>query len=385
MIQRRPGVWRLKCYAGVDRNGDKLWRYRTIRGTPAFARRALAKFQTEVDAEYDARKAAGGRTVGELLDACLDRLGQGWTPRNLQNTRHQMHYFAPIRELPVERLTADDVAGLYADLGAGRATGRPLARATVMRAHVTLHRCLQAGVGWGWLTKNPATGQRPAAPESGDPTVPTEEQILGLLGHLDDEPDRSFALAVKVAAMTGMRRGEICGLRWTDLSFDRFQLSVNRAVVNADGPDSRWATIVREAPKTQNSRRTFTIGASFAGVLKLARLESERIAEACGAELHPQAYVTSIAADGSAPFSPHEVTRRWNRRRAAWGLPDSRFHDLRHYVATFLLNDGKSINQVAARLGDSPATILRTYGHLVPAQDAASAEALDRVLIEKLR
>ncbi len=162
-----------------------------------------------------------------------------------------------------------------------------------------------------------------------------------------EERDPRLAPLLMLAALTGMRRAELCALRWTDIDLERGEQEVSRSVVLVPG------RLAEKSTKTDRSRR---MALDEVGVLLLRqhRARVEGWVEQAGATLAPDAFVFSPYLDGSSPFRPDNVTV-FVRVRDSLGLNNIRLHDLRHFTATQLIGAGKS-EISASRCSPSPAT-----------------------------
>jgi len=381
MRQRSPGSWELKAYAGLDRGGQASYRYRTVRGSESFARRQLRSFVEDCDREADAIRASGGRKVGDLIDTYMERCESDWSPSTVTRQRHIVSkYLWPLRSVPLHELTAELISEHYQKLRTGVFTSDELPPATVRRAHNVLRAMLEHAVNWEWIDRNPAIRATVPNGRSKEPVLPKADQLESVLHIVENgderhRPDPLFALAIHLTAATGMRQGEVCGLEWRDVDFVRHALEIRRSVV--DGADRNGnGVIVREEPKTHNSKRRIAMPEDAMERLVEAHEQAEKNASTVGLELSPLAFLLSDELDGLRPWSPHRLGLRWRRSRGRFGIPDVTWHAIRHYVATHLLASGVSTVNVAARLGDSPKTIELIYAHAVPAQDQVSAELL---------
>ncbi len=177
-----------------------------------------------------------------------------------------------------------------------------------------------------------------------------------------------------LAALTGMRRGELCALRWSDVDFERGELDVSRSVVVVPGG------LAEKGTKTHRFRIVALDDVGMALLLR-HRANVEDWAGQAEVVLPEDAFVFSNAVDGSKPFRPDNVTGFFTRVRDSLGLHDVRLHDLRHFTATQLIGAGVDVRTVAGRLGHSdPSVTLRVYSHALEERDRAAADVMGRVL-----
>ncbi|MGH8985773.1 MAG: tyrosine-type recombinase/integrase [Acidimicrobiia bacterium] len=365
-VRKRGNSWELIAYAGRDPlTGRKRYVTRSFKGTKRAAEQAVARLVTEVD-DGNHRTASG--SAGDLLERWFEVASPEWSPVTVRQHRSVLdrHLLPRFGETPLRRLRAVDIDSFYAELRKrGRAGGKPLAAGTVLRIHAVLRSALEQARKWGWLTVNPADlATPPRAP--GAAINPPEPADLGRLFALVDDAEPELGCFLRLAASTGARRSQVCGLRWSDVDLGAAAVTFARGVV--DGPDG----LVVKDTKTHRSYAV-ALDEPLVALLEEHHARMAERAIACGVALVDDAYVFSYEPDCRAPWRPDGVTHRFSRLRAKAGMPGVRLHDLRHYVATRLLAAGVPITTVAGRLGHArSATTLNVYGHFAPSdRDAA--------------
>ena len=185
--------------------------------------------------------------------------------------------------------------------------------------------------------------------------------------------DRLYALWVLVLA-TGLRRGEIAGLRWEDIDFDGGVLAVRRSRTSV-------AYRVHEGePKTRSGRRTVSLDARVCAVLTSHRRRQLEERLAWGAAWENSGYV--FTAEDGQPLHPERIKVMFDKLVASAELPRIRFHDLRHTSATLALSAGIHPKVVSERLGHSNIAItLDLYSHVTPTLQAEAADKLGAVIL----
>jgi integrase len=174
--------------------------------------------------------------------------------------------------------------------------------------------------------------------------------------------DPFFGTLLRLAVMTGARRGELCALRWEDLDLARMFLMIAGSI--SDGAEG----LVIKQPKTNRSRRV-PLDPGTVEALKALR-------DRCGVP-KSDAFVFSQALDGMTPMHPSAVTHRWIKEAKAAGLKGVRLHDLRHLMVTTLLDAGVPLAVVSQRAGHSSKTVtLNTYAHAVQDSERAAADVM---------
>ena len=205
--------------------------------------------------------------------------------------------------------------------------------------------------------------------------VLSRDQVNALLEVAPDDTSRAL---YALAATTGLRRGELLGLKWTDVNFEKAQLTVQRT---AHRVKSRG--VVMGEPKTAAGRRTVRLGAMAVSVLKRQRSLQLEQRLAAGPAWDEQGLL--FANTMGMPLDAARVTRKFQDTLYRAGLPKIRFHDLRHTAATLLIEQGVTLKAVQATMGHSTiATTMDVYAHVTPAMQDSVAEAMDRIFGESL-
>jgi integrase len=367
--KRGEGVWELRAYVGRDpATGNPKQVSKTFRGS---AREADEALRDLIEQQVPGRSDGAGATVGQLLDAWLSECERmDLSPTTLRVYRTQIeHTVRPaLGSIKVQRLGAKDLDDLYRAMKEKGSSPK-----TVRNHHALLSAALHQAVRWGWVRRNvaemakpPRVTQRVVRP----PSVDAVRQIVVAA----EERDPRLAPLVMMAALTGMRRGELCALRWSDLDLDEGQIEVARSVVLVPGGLGEKTT------KTNRTRRVALdeVGLS---VLRTHRARVEEWARLADEELRPDAFIFSPYVDGSLPFRPDNVTNFFIRVRDELKLPDVRLHDLRHFTATQLIGAGVDVRTVAGRLGHTdPSMTLRVYSHALEERDRAAAAVMGSLL-----
>ncbi len=285
-----------------------------------------------------------------------------WIVENYINPR--------LGDIQLRRLRAEHLDRLYLELlTTGNQHGESLAPKTVYDVHVVLRACLGDAKRRHYLTTNIALEARPPRPQAQarkGPETWTAEQLRAYLdstGHLRLQP------AIYVAATTGMRRGEVAGLRWGDWQQATHRVSVARSRQVVGGRSM-------EVPcKTKTSRRSVDLDKTTEKVLARWKRRQQR-------DGHPTGLDDPIFTntDGNA-IHPESVTQLFDRNIVRAGVPRIRFHDLRHTHASLLVAAGTPIKVVSERLGHShPGFTMATYQHLIPGMSSQAAHDFANML-----
>ncbi len=247
-----------------------------------------------------------------------------------------------------------------------------LAPQTVRHIRTVLRRALNFAMKWNLVARNSAALVDPPRLERYEVKPLTPEQARAFLAAAQNQ--RLGALYV-VALSLGVRQGEVLGLRWIDLDLDGENpaLMVNQALQRSGGEFQ----FVK--PKTQRSRRTIALSKSVVKTLTSHRKRQAAERLVAGPGWKDLGLVFTMP-DGS-PIERKCLHNDFKRVLDEAGLPDSRFHDLRHSAASLLLAQGTHPRMVMELLGHSQmALTMDTYSHVMPAMMRETAESMDAIL-----
>lgn len=362
--QRQPGVWELRVYLGRDpMTGRPLQRSRTFRGGSRAANDALVKLLDDARRE----PIASHGTVATLIDRYLAFLEtRGASPKTLASYRSNASAVVErIGNVPLHEVTASTIDGLYDWLLGDRSPG------TVRQFHILLSGAFKQALKWGLVAFSPVALATPPAYPRREPTAPSVEQVRRLLVEAEQRNPMLAALLF-TAAVTGARRGELCGLRASDIDLAAGTITVRRAVVRVTG-----RTLVKST-KTGHVRR-LALGGLTAAVLasRLAKIEQDT----AGVRSADDPYVFSHDIRAERPMNPDVVTTFFGRLRDDVGLRTVTLHHLRRFMVTQGLAGGWDVRTVAGRAGHDPTMALRSYAAVLEVKDRGLAEAIGALLV----
>jgi integrase len=242
---------------------------------------------------------------------------------------------------------------------------------TVQLIHTVIHCVLQQAVKEGILGRNPADAvQRPKV-EVKEFHILNEEQAQRLV--IASQNSR-YGMLFYLALMTGMREGELLGLQWSDLDWKKGVLNIQRQLRKAGGHG-----YVMMPPKTKAGRRQVKLGQGTLDRLAVHRQQLEQQREALG-ERWTECDLVFPNTVGK-PMTSKNMILEFKRILKENGLPDIRFHDLRHTSITFLLSSGTPVNTVQQRAGHSKASVTTDiYGHSMGSRGDEAAETIEEML-----
>lgn len=334
------------------RHEYRRYRFRSPENTRAGAqayeatvRAALARGERSVlDPRTAAPDVVQNPTFSEFAQRWFDTYVVANNKRTERDTKRYIlrrHVVPALGRLEINRLSGADI-----ELYKATKTAEGLAAKTVNNHLAIIQRCLRSAVEWGVIQNAPPLKALRVAPSSVRALEPTE--LASLLG-VDKEP--FWSSMVRFAARTGLRRGELRGLRWTDIDLERRHLVVRRSRV-----DSHETT-----PKS-NRERVIPLGIDAIAALQ----------EHAGV---PTRYVFTL--DGSVPVSEGAMERALTRLAARAGVRHIGWHVLRHTFATDLVRKGATLPAVKELLGHSSIEMTMRYAHVAPSTLIATIRLLD--------
>lgn len=298
------------------------------------------------------------QTVGDYLELWLQGIEASLAPTAASNYRALLRLYA-LPHLGAHRLTALRPAHLVDTyrrlLASGGRQGRPLSATTVRTVHRIVNKALGDAVRDGLLPRNP--GARLPLPRVVKPELQVwgREEIGRFLPVAAE--DRLYAAWV-LALLCGLRRGELAGLRWSDVDVDGSTLRIGSQRTTT----TEWAVVTKE-PKGA-SRRTIDLGPLAVAALSAHKRRAEAQGRTVG-----QAYFASglvfVQEDGS-PYHPDRFRERFQALARKAGVPVIRLHDARHSCATLALDAGLHPKVVQQLLGHSSWSVtMDLYSHRV--------------------
>jgi integrase len=310
-------------------------------------------------------------TTGEYLTAWVRGIASSGTVRpttvKTYDVAVRIHIVPRLGRVPLQQLTRKLIREFYAAITVGGRVRRrgSLSIKSVHNVHLTFHRALEDAVDDALLRSNPATRAHRVAPPRHEARSWSAAELHCFLCAVAD--NANFALW-RLAAFSGMRRGELLGLRWRDVDLELSVLSVQRQLIR-NGP-----IVAFGEPKTMAGRRTIVLDSATVEALKAHQNQQASVRRVLGDRYLSELDLVFCGRDGG-PRDPDAVTHQFVRQVLRVGLPRIRFHDLRHTHASIALHASVHPKVVQERLGHSSVKLtLDTYAHVLPPmhQDAAA-------------
>lgn len=368
--QAKNGTWYLivDVGVGIDRKQTRRRGFTTRKAAQAELTRILGSLEQRT---YVAPKRQTLSTF--LTETWLPAIEHTVKPGTFESYRRNVRLHMAGRAIgrrPLQDVDPSELNALYAALLTGDQSHRALSPRSVAYVATILHRAFRDAIRWQALIRNPADAADPPRP-SGHKEMQTWSgaQLRTFLDSIDADRLRGCWWLL---ANTGMRRGEVLGLRWSDLDLEAGTLRITRTLITTDvqrkgSPGMAWGT-----PKTAKGRRTVALDPATVTAVRAHRKRQLEERLALGSDYQDQDLVI-CEADGT-PIHPKTISYQFGKAARAARLPPIRLHDLRHTHATLALKAGVHPRIVQERLGHANVSItLDTYSHVDLDMQAAAA------------
>lgn len=355
--KREDGRWEGRIVVGHKENGDSIFRYvyaDTQKELSAKLRQHITAYQG-IDLTEQSRI-----TLSEWLGQWLASIEGAVRPNTLKGYRSYIenHIRPGLGEKRITQIKATDIQRFYDKLG------QTLASSSVRRIHTTLHGIMKAAHQARLIPKNPAEEVTPPKFSYQQKNVLTDDQLAVFMDAIRE--DAVWFDFFYTEIMTGLRRGEICGLRWEDFDEASGTLNVCRTVRREKGKG-----LTTGDTKTYAGTRKIILPPSVAAVLV------ERKKAALTEWIFPNPLCPE------QPAAPDAAYRRMKLLLKNAGLPDIRFHDLRHTFATHALASGVDVKTLSGILGHTRAAFtLDTYTHTTGDMQRRAAEIVGKFMTD---
>lgn len=372
-LRKRPdGRWEARCTLGVDPKTGKQ-RQKSVYGrTQREARQKLSQIVAELDAGTYHEPCK--MTLGEWLDIWLEDYQSGVKESTAYLYRRQAElYLRPaLGKFRLEQLDAHTIQHLYNQLAKGGPDKDPLSPKTIKNIHGVLHKALQQAVLLNYIRFNPTSACTLPRAVKKEIHPMNDQQTAQFLERIQGNP---YELLLKVDLFTGLREGELLGLPWDCVDFERGTILVRQQLRREQRKGGQYYIT---QPKNNKSRRLMPAPS----VMNLLRMQKARQAQ--------QRLLAGPAWQDSGLVFTNEFGRYVSYRAVydsfkrivrQMGLPDLRIHDLRHTYAVNAIRAGDDIKTVQSNLGHATAAFtLDVYGHFTDDMRRDSSQRMEKFI-----
>jgi len=369
-VKRRGSTWTIVYDLGRDIDGKRQQKWKGGFKTKKEAEARLNKVLHEINSgAYVEPKRI---SVADYLRKWLKEDAEhNVTGRTYVRYREivEKHLIPELGRYILPDLAPAQISTYYHEaLSSGRLNGKGgLSAKTVRQHHAILRRALERALQLQMINRNPAAAVRPPKPRHREMKALNDVQIAELLRSVEGTQNY---IPILLAATTGMRRGEIFGLKWQDVDFDKSIIYVHRSVQVVDGQVSF------KEPKTQKGRRGIVLYPYVIEALKRHRIDQKEQRLKMGSSFQDNDLICARA-DGSI-MNVDTFSKTFSQIIRRTGLPPIRFHDLRHTHATSLLKQNTNPKIVSERLGHANINItLDIYSHVLPGMQEQAVQKVN--------
>ena len=313
-------------------------------------------------------------TVGEWLDIWQEDYLNGVKPRTLDSYRTtvETHLKPAFGAVKLDALATHEIQRFYNGLQKGQGPRQPLSPKTIRNIHGVLHKALQQSVELGYLRTNPATACKLPRVERAEIKPLDSEAIEKFLEAARGHPYESVYV---VTLFTGMREGEVLGLTWDCVDFDKGTITINKQLQKERRGTGAYHLV---SPKNGKGRR-ITPAKTVLDILLAQRQKQSDWKRFVGDAWEDSDFV--FTDQMGHHLSAQTVYLHFKKLAAKAGYPDARFHDLRHSYAVAALQSGDDIKTVQENLGHHTAAFtLDVYGHVTEQMKQDSANRMEQYI-----
>lgn len=361
-FNEKKGFYEVRYDAGFDGNGKRIQKYK-------------GGFKKERDAKLFAAKLTVNISQGthiepnkmflfEYLKTWLEEKKETLSPTsyNGYEVNIRCHINPYIGGIKLSDLRAAHIRGLYSKLQKAREVKidgekrsfKPLSGTSIRYVHRVLSKALEDAYREETIPKNPAKLVTPPTKNKFEAGFLTTKQIREMLDKLRED---ALYMPVYLSVVLGARRGEVLGLQWSDVDMENKLIHIRHNLIMDNGNPA-----LREKTKTDSSNRVIVVTDRLIKTLKDHRLKQKEMKLQHGQLYHKSDFVCTWP-DGK-PFNPSHLSRSFSLRLQKYGLPNIRFHDLRHSNAALMIAQNVPMKGASDRLGHSTIQITNDlYGH----------------------
>lgn len=387
-ITKRGDSYRIRVSCGYNAHGKQIVKSTTWKPPAGMTAKQIEKELNRVAVEYEARVTGGDSTemstmkVADFCDRYLEMVETTLSPNTFvfyksvietlikPSLGHlKLNAVKPIHAQQFIQMLQGD--GIRND---GR--GERLSASTVKRYFTVLKSIFAKAYKLDLIDRNPTDTAKLDLPEVDEPEIEifTAEEAQYMLSCLETE-ETMFQVLIHLAIVTGMRRGELCALKWSNIDLKQGLVIVKQSNYKLTGEE-----IKTKKPKNKKSRE-IVIPEYLKELLRKHQLEQMQNSLRLGDRWHGDGWL--FTQWNGEPMNPQTPTKQFAKFLARHNIPHRKFHSLRHTSATLLLSSGTNIKNVASRLGHSQLSTTNRYVHALRDADERAASTFETLFAEQ--
>lgn len=374
--QRKSGIhegkWVSQITIGTDPETGKPKRKTFYGKTRSEVKAKLKEAMKELEKGIDLQTQAK-LTFGEWLTTWMDNYKKMQlrlaTWENYERSIKK-HIIPGLGDIPLGNLNTNDIQMLY-----NKMRNNKSASATIRRNHQIVNSCLAQAVKNRLISWNPATAVTLPKLETKQIKAMNKEEMNAFIDAIETEVLRAALLTL---LGTGLRLGEVLGLRWQDVDLRKKTINIVQALVR-----TKSKGLIMENPKTEKSKRLLPIPKEIAVAIRLHRIKQGKIKQ--HAKENYEDHDLIFSTKSGKPINPRFLTKKFYEARERAGISnDINLHALRHTYATRLLEEGENLKTVSELLGHTDiSTTGNTYAHVMPEIKRNASDKMNNLLMKK--
>lgn len=386
--QNKNGSWsfRIKVYTGQDVDGKRTFISETFVGEPSWSEKTTKK-KAEAYAsnlERDYKNGIVSDKKYTFHDYALMVISQREKTGIIKYTTAERYRDSVsktdkyIGSIKLGDLRADHLDQMYAAMlsSKNQKTGKPISKSTVHEHHTMVRMVLNNAYKKGLVPVNVADRATPPSRDKAEIIYYTEDEAKQILNCFQAEPIK-WRLIVNLLLISGIRKGELCGMKWENVNFEKNTIYICNQVQY----DTKRG-LFEETPKTKKSIRTITLPDEIMQMMKEYKAYQNEERLRLGEYFVNYGYV--FTQDNGEALHPDSINHEFLKMEKKYNLPHLRPHSFRHTMATHLFANGNmDVVTVSARLGHAqPSTTMNIYAHAIPSKDEKCSELLGNLFFK---
>ena len=361
--------------------GKRNRKYKTVKGTKKQAEKVMREMMD--DLENHTYVKDNKISVAEYLKIWFDLYLTDLSPTTLKGYEYQIENYIinqDIGKIRLQDLTTSDVQrwinSLYDE---SPLSNKPLSAKTVKNIYHNLCAAIDKAVVLEYVKKNVCKAVSLPKVQKYTAEVYDEEEVQALLNAIKGT---DMELPLMIDINLGLRRGELLGLKWKHIDFEKGLISIEDNMVEVKKEVSA-DRVLTKSPKSASGQRVIPISSTLIEYLKKAHSEYLLKKFKMGKDFFDGDYV--VCQENGKPYKPNSFTDKFNNFLKKNNLKHIRLHDLRHTNATLMLTQGISPKVAQMRLGHSDySTTMNIYSHVLKSVETEAAEKIENVIFSSI-